>query len=115
ILSKKSRENWLIFMAGGMGRRLQPLTVDCPKPLLKIGDKPISEILLEKFIQSGFKNFYFSVNYKSEMIRNYYGSGARWGINIQYIEENAALGTAGSLSLLPAIPTQSFFVVNADI
>lgn len=115
IFTKKSRENWIIFMAGGMGKRLHPLTVDCPKPLLRVGDKPISEILLENFIQCGFKNFYFSVNYKAEMIRNYYGSGARWGINIQYIEEDAALGTAGSLSLLPSIPEHSFFVINADI
>lgn len=115
ILTKRTRDNWVVFMAGGMGKRLHPLTVDCPKPLLKIGDKPISEILLENFIKCGFKNFYFSVNYKADMIRNYYGSGARWGIEIKYIEENAALGTAGSLSLLPSIPEQSFFVINADI
>src|SRR3990167_6060901 len=115
ILTKHTRENWVIFMAGGMGKRLHPLTVDCPKPLLTISDKPISEILLENFIKSGFKNFYFSVNYKAEMIRNYYGSGARWGIHIEYIEENTALGTAGSLSLLPVRPDKPFFVVNADI
>jgi len=115
LYAKKSRENWVVFMAGGMGKRLYPLTVDCPKPLLKLGDKPISEILLENFIRCGFKNFYFSVNYKAEMIRDYYGTGARWGINIQYIEEDAALGTAGSLSLLPSTPEHPFFVVNADI
>ena len=57
------RENWVIFMAGGMGKRLHPLTLDCPKPLLKVAGKPILEILLENFIKSGFKNFYFSVNY----------------------------------------------------
>ena len=115
FFTKNQRDNAVIFMAGGLGKRLHPLTVDCPKPLLKIGDKPISEILLENFIKCGFKNFYFSVNYKADMIRDYYGSGARWGVNIQYIEENAALGTAGSLSLLPTIPNKSFFVINADI
>src|SRR3990167_3720601 len=115
IFAKKSRENWVVFMAGGMGKRLHPLTVDCPKPLLKLGDKPIAEILLENFFQCGFKNFYFSVNYKADMIRHYFGSGDRWGVHIQYIEEDAALGTAGSLSLLPTIPDQPFFVVNADI
>lgn len=115
IFAKKSRENVVIFMAGGMGKRLHPLTVNCPKPLLKVGDKPISEILLENFIQCGFTNFYFSVNYKADMIRNYYGTGSRWGINIQYIEEADALGTAGSLSLLSHPPTKPFFVINADI
>lgn len=115
LVAKDTRDNWVVFMAGGMGKRLHPLTIDCPKPLLKIGDKPISEILLENFIRSGFKNYIFSVNYKSDMIRNYYGSGQRWGVNIQYVEENAALGTAGSLSLLPFKPEKPFFVINADI
>jgi len=115
LLAKKSRENWVIFMAGGLGKRLHPLTIDCPKPLLKVGNKPILEISLENFIQCGFKNFYISVNYKAEMIRNYFGSGEKWGVQINYIEENTALGTAGSLSLLPAIPSQPFFVINADI
>lgn len=115
ILAKNTRDNCVIFMAGGMGKRLYPLTVNCPKPLLKIGDKPILEILLENFIKSGFKNYFFSVNYKSEMIRDYFGSGRQWNVQIQYIEENKALGTAGSLSLLPSCPKKSFFVVNADI
>jgi dTDP-glucose pyrophosphorylase len=115
IFAKSTQDNWVIFMAGGMGKRLYPLTIDCPKPLLKVGSKPISEILLDNFIKCGFKNFYFSVNYKSDMIRDYYGSGERWGIQIEYIEENAALGTAGSLSLLPSKPDKPFFVVNADI
>lgn len=115
LFVKNTRDNLVVFMAGGAGKRLHPLTADCPKPLLKIGDKPISEILLDNFIKSGFKKFYFSVNYKSNMIRDYYGSGARWGVTIEYIEENAALGTAGSLSLLPIVPDKPFFVINADI
>ncbi|EKD71485.1 MAG: hypothetical protein ACD_46C00181G0050 [uncultured bacterium] len=115
LFAKKSRDNWVIFMAGGIGKRLHPLTIDCPKPLLKLGDKPISEILLENFVRCGFKHFYFSVNYKADMIRDHFGSGDRWGVEINYIEEDAALGTAGSLSLLPAIPAKPFFVINADI
>lgn len=115
IYTGKNRDNMVVFMAGGIGKRLHPLTVNCPKPLLKVGDKPISEILLEVFIKSGFKNFYFSVNYKSDMIREYYGSGKKWGIEIDYIEENNMLGTVGSLSLLSSLPDKPFFVVNADI
>lgn len=115
LLARNNKENWVVFMAGGVGKRLHPLTIDCPKPLLKVGDKPIAEILLENFIKCGFKNFYFSVNYKSDMIRDYFGTGDKWGVEIKYIEENAALGTAGSLSLLPAINDKPFFVINADI
>jgi len=115
LFTKNARDNWVIFMAGGMGKRLHPLTLDCPKPLLKIGNKPISEILLENFIQSGFKNYIFSINYKSEMIREYYGSGERWGVNIKYIQEDDELGTAGSLSLLSIMPDKPFFVINADV
>lgn len=115
LFAKNTKDNWVIFMAGGLGKRLHPLTIDCPKPLIKVGGKPILEILLENFIKSGFKNYYFSVNYKADMIRQYFGSGERWGVHIHYIEENDALGTAGSLSLLPAIPDKPFFVMNADI
>lgn len=109
------RDNVIIFMAGGLGERLRPLTKNCPKPLLQVGNKPILEILLENCIKSGFRNFYFSVNYKADMIRTYFGSGEKWGVNIQYVEETEKLGTAGSLSLLPTIPAKPFFVVNADI
>lgn len=115
LLVQKKRDNIIIFMAGGLGERLRPLTVDCPKPLLKVGNKPILEILLENCIKNGFQNFYFSVNYKANMIRSYFGNGEKWGANIGYIEETEKLGTAGSLSLLPITPTASFFVVNADI
>ncbi|MBA3662157.1 MAG: CBS domain-containing protein [Gammaproteobacteria bacterium] len=115
FFEKRTRDNWIILMAGGVGKRLRPLTLDCPKPLIKIGNKPIAEILLENLIKSGFKNYIFSLNYKSEMIRDYFGTGERWGINISYIQEVEELGTAGSLSLLPFLEHKPFFVINADI
>lgn len=115
LSAKKQYKNPVIFMAGGLGTRLHPLTLDFPKPLVKIGNKPILEILLENFINQGFVQFYFSVNYKADMIQQYFGSGEKWGVDIQYIYEDQALGTVGSLSLLPSIPHLPFFVVNADI
>lgn len=111
----KQRENRVIFMAGGLGTRLHPLTLDYPKPLVKVGNKPILEILLENFIANGFRHFYFSVNYKATMIQDYFGNGEKWGVDIRYIQENQALGTIGSLSLLSEKPVLPFFVVNADI
>jgi len=108
-------QNIVIIMAGGLGSRLKPLTDDKPKPLLKIGDKPILESIITNCISYGFKIFYISVNYKSEMIKQYFGNGNKWGIKIAYINEEEKLGTAGSLSLLDFIPPKEFLVINADL
>ncbi|KOR32310.1 alcohol dehydrogenase [Achromatium sp. WMS3] len=107
--------NWVVLMAGGLGTRLRPLTNECPKPLLKISEKPLLEIILENFIEYGFKNFFISVNYKSHMIKEHFGNGSKWGINIEYLEEQKALGTAGALSLLPKSPTEPLLIMNGDI
>lgn len=115
IESPEPKENIVVLMAGGLGTRLRPLTEDCPKPLLEVGKKPILETIIENFIESGFSKFYISVNYKSEMIMDYFGDGTKWGIDIQYIHEEKRLGTAGALSLLPFKPDKPFFVMNGDL
>jgi dTDP-glucose pyrophosphorylase len=109
------RENAVVLMAGGLGTRLRPLTEDCPKPMLKIGGRPILETILLNFIEHGFRRFYISVNYKSEVITEYFGDGARWGVDIRYLYENSKLGTAGALGLLPERPDQPLFVMNGDL
>jgi len=103
------------LMAGGLGSRLGELTKDTPKPLLKVGTKPILEVILENFISHGFHRFYISVNYKAEMIRDYFGDGSRWGVEIRYLHEHKRLGTAGALSLLPDNPTLPVLVMNGDL
>jgi dTDP-glucose pyrophosphorylase len=115
MIQQVDRENEVVLMAGGVGSRLQPLTDDCPKPLLKVGSKPIMEIILDNFIDFGFKKFYISVNYMAEMIVSYFGDGSRWGVQIQYIHEDKALGTAGSLGSLPIRPVAPLIVMNADV
>ena len=77
------------------------MTQDCPKPLLKIGDKPILELILERFIEAGFHRFYISTHFMPELIKAHFGDGSRWGVTIDYIYEEQPLGTAGSLGLLP--------------
>jgi dTDP-glucose pyrophosphorylase len=111
--SKKT--NWVVLMAGGLGTRLSPMTDDCPKPLLRVGTKPILETILENFIEHGFSHFYISVNYRAEMIRDYFGDGSKWGVEIRYIYETARLGTAGALSLLDGKPDDSIIVMNGDL
>ena len=108
-------DNWAIIMAGGLGKRLRPLTEDVPKPLLKVGSKPILEKIIENCVKSGFKKVFLSVNYKSEMIKEAFGNGSDWGITIEYIEETKKLGTAGALSLLPARPPKTILVMNGDL
>ena len=108
-------KNPVVIMAGGKGKRLRPLTRTCPKPMLKVNGKPMLEILIEKLIKSGFRNFYISVNYLKEQIIDYFQDGKSLGINIKYLIEEKPLGTAGSLSLLPKTIKEPFLVMNADV
>lgn len=115
LILSAERPNLAVLMAGGLGTRLQPLTNDCPKPLIKIGGKPILENILESLVDFGIRKFFISVNYKSEMIRKHFGDGTRWNVNIRYLEENMKMGTAGALSLLPVKPREPLIVMNADL
>ncbi|MDY0133125.1 MAG: nucleotidyltransferase family protein [Desulforegulaceae bacterium] len=115
FLGQNLKENPVVIMAGGLGTRLRPLTNDCPKPLLKIGGKPILEIILDNFISEGFESFYFSINYKGQMIKDYFEDGSNWGVSINYIEEDKKLGTAGSLSLLNETFDNPMIVMNGDL
>ncbi|MFQ5833399.1 MAG: sugar phosphate nucleotidyltransferase [Candidatus Thorarchaeota archaeon] len=103
------------ILCGGEGTRLRPLTYAVPKPLLPLGSKPILEVTLTKMRDQGFKTFYLMTNYKSEMIRSYFGTGATFGVEIEYFEEKNPRGTAGPLSELKDHQTSPFVVMNADL
>lgn len=105
----------VVIMAGGFGKRLRPLTDNIPKPMLKIGDKPILQILIEKFRDIGVSTFFITVNYLADIIENYFDSGKALKVNITCIREHKPLGTAGSLRLLPRNINSEFFLTNADI
>ncbi|MCA1012702.1 nucleotidyltransferase family protein [Halobacillus halophilus] len=109
------RSNWVVIMAGGLGTRLHPLTKNCPKPLLKVGEKPLLETIIMNLMDHGFHKFYLSVNYKSEMIEEYFGDGSKWGATIRYLKEKERLGTAGALSLIQEKPEDPLLVMNGDI
>ncbi|MCB1178283.1 MAG: nucleotidyltransferase family protein [Leptospiraceae bacterium] len=108
-------DNFVVLMAGGMGERLKPLTNNIPKPMLQVGDKPILQTIIENFIDQGFYNFYISVNYKSEIIEEFFKDGSKWGVNIKYLREDKKLGTAGALSLLPEKTDIPIIVMNGDL
>ncbi len=105
----------VVIMAGGQGGRLKPITNVLPKPLIPIGEKPIVEHILDRFIAVGCNKFYFSVNYKSELIEYYFNSFQHPEYSINYFKERKPLGTAGSLHLLNGIIDTTFFVSNCDI
>jgi dTDP-glucose pyrophosphorylase len=115
-LHKEVYDNPVFLMAGGFGTRLRPLTDNCPKPLLKVGDKPILETVLLSFVKAGFKRFYISTHYLPEMIRDHFGTGEKWGVSIVYIHESEPLGTGGALGLLPqGLPDLPIIVMNGDV
>lgn len=105
----------VVIMAGGLGARLGDLTKDCPKPMLKIGDKPVLKIILERLKAQGFKKFYISVNYKAEVIEEYFKDGHDFGCEILYLKEDKRLGTAGALSMLSSNLTGPIIVMNGDL
>jgi dTDP-glucose pyrophosphorylase/predicted transcriptional regulator len=115
LIKPRERPNSVVIMAGGKGERLRPLTSNCPKPMLRIDGKPILEIILEQCIEVGFREFYFSINYLKEQIKDYFGDGSSWQVNIQYLEEHKPLGTAGALSLLPSMSEHPLLVLNGDV
>lgn len=109
------RKNPVVLMAGGMGTRLRPLTQQRPKPLLQVGEKPIIQTIIENFVSQGFHDFKICINYQGEQIKAFCGNGGKWNANIEYIEEQKRLGTAGALSLLSKRPETPFFVMNGDV
>ena len=116
LLVRKIYNNPVFLMAGGFGKRLHPLTVDMPKPLLPVGNRPILETIIMQFIEAGFHNFYVSIHYKADMIREYFGDGSNWGVTIKYVYENKPLGTAGSLGMLPQdIEKLPILMMNGDL
>lgn len=115
ILKPKSRPNPVVIMAGGKGKRLRPMTDNCPKPMLKINNRPLLEILLLQCVDVGLTEFYFSVGYLKNQIKEYFGDGSVWQVRIRYLEESIPLGTAGPLSLLPVTLNEPVLVLNGDV
>ncbi len=115
LLQTPRRPNRVVLMAGGLGSRLHPLTRTVPKPMLSVGGKPLLETILETFVDHGFYRFAISLNYLAETIVGHFGDGSRWGVEIEYLQEPARMGTAGSLALLRERPTEPFIVMNGDI
>lgn len=106
-------QNQVVIMAGGKGTRLDPFTKILPKPLIPIGNKPVIEIIMERFALNGFSNFIYTLNYKKEYIKLFLKENAL-PYTIDWVEEEEFLGTAGSLLLLKDKVADTFIVTNCD-
>jgi dTDP-glucose pyrophosphorylase len=104
-----------VIMAGGRGQRLKPLTDTTPKPLLKVGAKPIMEHNLDRLALFGIDDFWVSVKYLGEQIENHFGRGENKNINIEYVWENEPLGTIGAVSKIDNFQHDYILVTNSDL
>ena len=110
------RENPVFIMAGGFGTRLKPLTDNCPKPMLPVGEKPMLEHIITRMANQGFENFYLSTHYLPGMIKKHFGDGSPFNVKIHYVHESEPLGTGGALGLLPnELPNLPVIMLNGDV
>jgi dTDP-glucose pyrophosphorylase len=106
----------VVIMAGGQGVRLEPFTKILPKPLIPIEDRPLVQVIMDRFVLYGCDRFIMTVNYKAQMIKSYFsGEETRGKYKIRYIHEQEATGTAGSLALIRKRLRGDFFLSNCDV
>lgn len=104
-----------MIMAGGRGERLKPLTDNIPKPLLKVGDKPIIEHNIDRLNTFGIDDIWISIKYLGEQVVDYLQDGSQKGVRIQYVREDEPLGTAGALALVENFIHDHILMMNSDL
>jgi dTDP-glucose pyrophosphorylase/CBS domain-containing protein len=115
LLATPERDNPVVIMAGGRGLRLAELTHETPKPMLKVGSRPLLETIVTNLAMQGFSKLHLAVNYKAEQIERHFGDGSAFNVEISYLREEQPMGTAGALSLLTRVPERPLVVTNADL
>lgn len=103
-----------VLMAGGRGERLRPLTLETPKPLLKVGGKAIIDYNVESLESHGVDNIFVTVNYLKDQIKEHFEDG-RWGGKVECVEEPCRLGTMGSVALIDNLRNDHVIVMNSDL
>lgn len=103
-----------VVMAGGKGSRLHPLTEDTPKPMLRVGERPVLEIIIGQLREAGIKQVTVTTHHHAEKIAQHFGDGKEFGIGVSYVTEDQPLGTIGGLGLLEA-SKETTLVINGDI
>lgn len=103
-----------VLLAGGLGTRLRPYTMNIPKPLLPLGDVPTIEIVVRQLAEQGFDRVVVTLGHLPALVTSFLGDGSRFGLSLEYEIETRPLGTAGSLRLVSDLEP-SFIVMNGDL
>ncbi len=111
----EGRDNPVLILAGGLGKRLRPMTEEMPKPLLPVGPRSLLETLIQEVAGYGFRDFYLAAGYRAEQLEGRLGDGSHLQVRIRYLLEPEPLGTAGPIRLLRDELTRPFLVVNGDL
>lgn len=114
-VDQEKRNNPVVIMAGGFGKRMKKKTSFTPKPMILLYGKPILEHIINNLKQSGFTNIIITTHYLEHKIRDYFKDGKKLGVKIKYIKERKPLGTAGSLSRLSYQKNNVILVTNGDV
>lgn len=104
----------IVIMAGGKGTRIASVDASVPKPMLPVLGKPVLEYGIENFKKQGYTDIIIIVGHLGYVIKDYFGDGSRWGVSIQYITEDAPLGSAGALYYMRQMD-EDFLLINGDI
>ena len=106
----------VLIMAGGFGTRLGSITSKIPKPLVPIDGMPVIDRIIGQLSRQGFTKFFISVHHLASIIMKHCGDGSKYGVSINYIEEEVPLGTAGALTLVPESQfDESILLTNGDV
>ncbi len=114
FIQEREAEMQAVLMAGGLGKRLHPLTQETPKPMLKLAGRPIMEHIVQQLRDTGIEQVSVATHFKHEVIAKHFGDGREFGVNINYVHEDDPLGTAGALGMMPR-PHGPVLVMNGDI
>lgn len=104
-----------VIMAGGKGTRISSIASDIPKPMIKIGDKPVLELEIESLKKQGLKDFIITISHLGYVIKDYFGDGSRLGVKIEYYNEETPLGNAGALFEIKDKLKDDFLLINGDM
>ena len=119
ILNFRMQKSYLpvdaVIMAGGIGSRLKPLTDNTPKPLLKVGDKPIIDDNIDRLRKFGIDDYWLSVRYLGKQLEDHYGDGSSRNVKMKYVWEDEPLGTIGALSKIEDFQHDYILLTNSDI
>jgi len=104
-----------VVLAGGLGTRLHPLTVNIPKPMIPVANRPLMEYVIYLLRKHKFKDITALLYHQPEIIKNYFGDGSKFGVNINYVEAQEDYGTAGAVRYAAQGINEPFLVISADL